>query len=181
LRVWDNITLPEGRDPALFTQPKSGGKGIADMLTTPETIRTLQRKLYRKAKQEPAFRFHALYDKRIRWGQEDSLGSGLQSCKPGIISLCLQDCKPDPTHPDPSTLGTAIRAGLNRNGPWAMARRLAAQSGMTNKWLKEQGLISVKELWVKIHYPATRLEAPLFTQFPHLCPMSRVDPLASSL
>jgi RNA-directed DNA polymerase len=52
-------------------------------------------------------------------------------------------------------LGTAIRAGLNRDGPWAMARRLAAQSGMTNQWLKYQGLISVKELWVKIHYPAT--------------------------
>ena len=42
-------------------------------------------------------------------------------------------------------LGTAIRAGLNRNGPWAMAPRLAAQSGMTNQWLKEQGLISDKE------------------------------------
>jgi RNA-directed DNA polymerase len=52
-------------------------------------------------------------------------------------------------------LGTAIRAGLNRNGPWAMARRLAAHSGMTNQWLKDQGLVSVKELWVKIHYPAT--------------------------
>jgi RNA-directed DNA polymerase len=52
-------------------------------------------------------------------------------------------------------LGTAIRAGLNRNGPWAMSRRLAAQSGMTNQWLKDQGLISVKEQWVKIHYPAT--------------------------
>jgi RNA-directed DNA polymerase len=52
-------------------------------------------------------------------------------------------------------LGTSIRAGLNRGGPWAMARRLAAQHGMTNKWLKDQGLISVKELWVKTHYPAT--------------------------
>ena len=51
--------------------------------------------------------------------------------------------------------GTAIRAGLNRNGPWAMARRLAAHSGMTNQWLMDQGLVSVKELWVKIHYPAT--------------------------
>jgi group II intron reverse transcriptase/maturase len=40
--------------------------GIANMLTTPETIRTLQRKLYRKAKQEPACRFHALYDKVYR-------------------------------------------------------------------------------------------------------------------
>ena len=40
--------------------------GIATMLTTPETIRTLQRKLYCKAKQEPACRFHALYDKVYR-------------------------------------------------------------------------------------------------------------------
>ena len=36
------------------------------MLTTPDNIRTLQRKLYRKAKQEPACRFHALYDKVYR-------------------------------------------------------------------------------------------------------------------
>lgn len=36
------------------------------MLVTPESIRTLQRKLYCKAKQEPAFRFYALYDKVYR-------------------------------------------------------------------------------------------------------------------
>ena len=36
------------------------------LLTTPDTIRTLQRKLYIKAKQEPAYRFYLLYDKIYR-------------------------------------------------------------------------------------------------------------------
>jgi RNA-directed DNA polymerase len=35
-------------------------------LATPEKIRTLQRKLYCKAKAEPAFRFYLLHDKICR-------------------------------------------------------------------------------------------------------------------
>lgn len=47
----------------------------------------------------------------------------------------------------------AILTALSRKGPWHCARTLATQAGMTNKWLCEQGLISVKDQWVKIHYP----------------------------
>ena len=57
------------------------------------------------------------------------------------------------------SLGTdlklAIDVGLSRKGLWRLSRTLATHSGMTNEWLKGQGLVSVKELWVKIHYPAT--------------------------
>ena len=53
-----------------------------------------------------------------------------------------------------TSLKAAIDVGLNRKGPWRLSRTLATQSGMTNQWLKDQGLLSVKELWVNIHYPA---------------------------
>ncbi len=49
----------------------------------------------------------------------------------------------------------AIYTALSRKGPWHLSRTMATQAGMTNKWLSEQGLISVKDQWVKIHYPAT--------------------------
>ena len=49
----------------------------------------------------------------------------------------------------------AIMTALSRKGPWHLARTMATQTGMTNKWLTKQGLVSVKEQWVKIHYPAT--------------------------
>ena len=54
-----------------------------------------------------------------------------------------------------TSLHTAISVAISRKGPWHLSRTLATQTGMTNDWLKDQGLLSVKELWVNIHYPAT--------------------------
>ncbi|MCG8093234.1 MAG: group II intron reverse transcriptase/maturase [Candidatus Thiodiazotropha endolucinida] len=47
---------------------------------------------------------------------------------------------------------TAVSLGLSSKGPYRLARTLATQSGMTNKWLAVQGLVSVRELWIKFHY-----------------------------
>ena len=47
----------------------------------------------------------------------------------------------------------AILAGRSRKGLWTLSRTLATQSGMTDAWLASQGLLSIKELWVAIHYP----------------------------
>jgi len=47
---------------------------------------------------------------------------------------------------------TAVSLGLSSKGPYRLARTLATQSGMTNKWLENQGLVSVRERWIKFHY-----------------------------
>ncbi len=52
-------------------------------------------------------------------------------------------------------LRTVISVGLSRKGPWRLFRTLATYSGMTNQWLRDQGLLSIKDLWVNMHYPVT--------------------------
>ena len=44
----------------------------------------------------------------------------------------------------------AIRHGKSRKGYWHMARTIASGVGMTNKWLQEQGLVSLKSLWASL-------------------------------
>ena len=49
----------------------------------------------------------------------------------------------------------AIPVCMSNKGLWRMSRSLATTAGLTNQRLKDRGLVSVKELWVKIHYPTT--------------------------
>lgn len=47
----------------------------------------------------------------------------------------------------------AINTGLSSKGYYRLAKTKAMQNAISNDWLKSQGLVSVKEQWVKFHYP----------------------------
>jgi len=49
-------------------------------------------------------------------------------------------------------LDTAIRTGCIERGWWYLSGVLGVQNAFTNQWMKQQGLVSVKEMWSKIHY-----------------------------
>jgi RNA-directed DNA polymerase len=44
----------------------------------------------------------------------------------------------------------AISTGLSRKGYWRLSRTLATHTGMTNEWLAKQGLLSIRDLWMKV-------------------------------
>jgi len=48
---------------------------------------------------------------------------------------------------------TAIVTGRSRKGYWRLSRTLATQTGLTNAWLQQQGLVSIRELWIAVQYP----------------------------
>lgn len=47
----------------------------------------------------------------------------------------------------------AILTGRSSRGPWHLARTKATQLAMSNEWLAQQGLVSVKDLWVSFAHP----------------------------
>ncbi len=46
---------------------------------------------------------------------------------------------------------TAILTGISSKSYWHLSRSKATQVGMTNDWLKAQGLVSIRDLWMKAH------------------------------
>ena len=45
----------------------------------------------------------------------------------------------------------AIMTAISGKSYWHLSKTLATQTGMTNKWLKGLGLISVRDLWLRAH------------------------------
>ena len=49
----------------------------------------------------------------------------------------------------------AILTGLSRKGYWHLAKTYATNCGLSKQYLEDQGLVSLRTLWIGIHYPAT--------------------------
>jgi RNA-directed DNA polymerase len=47
----------------------------------------------------------------------------------------------------------AFTCGSSRKAYWHLARTLSTQRGMTDRWLADKGPLSVRELWIAVHYP----------------------------
>jgi RNA-directed DNA polymerase len=54
-----------------------------------------------------------------------------------------------------ASLKEAIKTGVSSKGPYAMSRTPITQMAMNNEWLKAQGLVSIKDQWVRFYYPVS--------------------------
>ena len=49
----------------------------------------------------------------------------------------------------------AILNGVSSRGPWRMSRTPVVNDALSNKWLADQGLLSLAKMWADIHHPTT--------------------------
>jgi len=48
----------------------------------------------------------------------------------------------------------AVMTAISRKSYWHLSRTMATQWGMNDEWLKSQGLVSMRDIWIAFHYPA---------------------------
>ena len=51
------------------------------------------------------------------------------------------------------TASLAVTCGVTRKGPWRSSKTQGIQQALRNNYLKEAGLYSLREGWIKVHYP----------------------------
>jgi len=52
-----------------------------------------------------------------------------------------------------ANLDMAVTCGSTRKGPWRSSKTPGIQQALSNNYLKEEGLFSLREGWIKVHYP----------------------------
>src|ERR1035437_1910555 len=123
-------------------------------LQTPEAIRRLQRKLYRKAKNEPEYRFYLLYDKIHR---EDILAHAYELAKshrgaPGVDGQTFEKIEAQGREKGLKELGSELRS--KRYKPQPVRRVMIPKPGGGERPL---GIPSVPSMFdsleVKVLYP----------------------------
>jgi RNA-directed DNA polymerase len=99
--------------------PRRDARRIAVRLEPPEAVRTLQRKLYCKAKSEPTFRFYLLYDKVYR---ADLLGHAWALVRAnggaaGVDGVTIAAVEADGVGPFLARLAEELRTHTYRSDP----------------------------------------------------------------
>ena len=49
----------------------------------------------------------------------------------------------------------AVLTALSRKSYWRLSRTMATHWGLNDAWLEAQGLVSVRDIWIAFHYPAS--------------------------
>lgn len=59
---------------------------------------------------------------------------------------------------DPKKVHMATRS---RKGPWRLSANSIVCKALTDRWLKEQGVPEMREIWIKLHYGEGSRTAPI--------------------
>jgi len=76
-----------------------------------------------------------------------------QKTESGLFCCIIQYISPREFNRNSASLTQVL--GVSSKGPYAMSRTPITQMAMSNDWLAAQGLVSIKDQWVRFHYPAS--------------------------